>query len=402
MRIRKTVFLQLLPAAMAAALLAPALHASKFELAEEWPAVSFRDGGLVRVRFIHMSDLDVPSFDLPDSSAPARRARTGAPDLYVPLYELSVKDVRRQDGRPGGDVTFVAFSSLPTRYKLHVRLDKNGQHLITRAPDFQTTAGSQLDDLIDVFQLRAADPKNVLVMVRPGQPAPAQDKGLGDVELAAIASLDNQERAAAAGVCQAEPGDPRGLPCWRATVRKVLAERAASASEPEPSPFHRRYMKQRLSVKGYAKYQRAMELPAGSPERTSLLKDWDDNILSLDIKEYLASSGPALAEAAPAPQTAAPAPTVAASGSAPVPSKAPAVNAPVPPAPAVRESVRPAKAQPAKATPTLPKTAPEPSPLPQEAPAPRPHVFPLRRFMLGCVVLLVIIYMLLRRLREKN
>jgi|GEM_PF-5394145 len=389
-------------AALCLGSLAAPARAARFELAEEWPAVSFQDGDQSQTLFIHMADFDVPAFDLPAASGlesgTGRSAKVRARDLYVPLYKISVKDVHRKDDRPEGDVESLSLYSLPTGYKLYVRLDDNGQHAIRRAPDFQTSAGKDLLGLLNVFQLHSARPRNVLVMVRPGQPELAQADSLDDVELAAIASMDASERAAATEGCHGGPGSPGSNSCWRAAARRLLSSHAEAKPSPEElSPFEQRYLKQRLSAKGYAQYQRAMDLPAGHPEKTALLADWRESVLSLDVKEHLAPSRPPETGTAPAATT----PTAVPPSPAPIaaPPPAPAAQAPAAPAPVV------AKVPPAK-RPAPPQVAPAPikigEPAPQQPTAPaRAPDLRFRRVLLGCVVLFVIIFVLVRRKRGR-
>jgi hypothetical protein len=331
-------------AALAAGSLAGPARAAKFELAEEWPAVTFQDGDQGRTLFLHMADLDVPGFDLAGASSPAagagRGARLRARDLYVPLYELSVKDVHTKDDRPGGDVESLSLYSVATGYKLYLRIDKKGQHIIKRGPDFQTSAGQDLLGLLSVFHLHAARPRNILVMVRPGEAGVAQNDSLDDVELAAIASMDAAERAAAVEDCHGEPGSAAANPCWRAAARKLLSSHAQAKPNPEQelSPFEQRYLKRRLSAKGYAQYERAMELPAGHPDKMALLADWRESVLGLDVKEHLEVSGPpgtgTVAPPSQAPVTAPPAvpPSPVASTTT---TQAPTAAAATPPSPAV-------------------------------------------------------------------
>ena len=327
-----------------------------------------------------MADLDVPAFDLPASSQTGiDKVRTR--DLYVPLYELRVKDVLRKDGRPDGDVESVSLYSLPTGYKLYVGLDQYRRHMIRREPDFQTSVGQAQLGLLGVFHLYSSRPRNVLVMVKPGQPGLVQADSLDDAELAAISSMDGPDREAAAAECPGEPGSPGANPCWRAVARRLLASHAGAGGE--FSPFEQRYLKQRLSAKGYAQYQRAMELPAGNPDKLALLSDWRESVLSLDVKEHTA-------------------PTQAA--------QAPAQKAPPLPAVPTQPAVVPAAATPAKIptkkhpTPPLKSPAPAPTraaPPAQPQPAPQPRNLPFRRVLLGCVVIFAVIFVLFRRARGR-
>jgi hypothetical protein len=370
--------------------LAVPARAARFELAEEWPAVSFQDGDRTQTLFIHMADFDVPAFDIV--------AKLKARDLYVPLYQIRLKEVRRKDDRPDGDVASLSLESLSTGYRLYIRNDRNGQHVIRRDPDFQTSAGKDLLGLLSVFHLRSARPRNVLVMVRPGQPEVAQNDSLDEVESAAIDSMDASERASAVEDCRGEPGAPGSNPCWRAAARRLLSMHAGArpSAEQELSPFEQRYLKQRLSAKGYAQYQKAMELPAGHPDKTALLSDWRESILSLDVEEHLTAPSPAKNESSSAPHQAA---VVATTTTAPSPVPA------APPSPAAVEA--PTSRTRFENAPAVSEVPPVPAgrislpPAPAARRQPPPSSLPFRRLLLGLVILFVVIFTLVRRKRGR-
>jgi hypothetical protein len=244
-------------------------------------------------------------------------------------------------------------------------------------------------------------------MVRPGLPAPLQPDALSEVETAAIDSMDGAARAAARTQCQGEPGSSGNIDCWRGVVKKLLASHTEEASGQEMSSFEQRYIRHRLSTKGYAKFQQAMEMPAGSQEKLSLLSGWHDRVLNLDVKEYLAAAAPAAKAAAPETPAPATAPVVPAATPTVTPSTAGVHAAPsekgTAPAPAGKpkpSTVKTPAKTPASTPAPLQETAP-PAVAEARAGARTSGLFG-RRFVLGLLLLFIIAYWLFRRKRGKR
>ena len=287
---------------LACLLLAASAFAGRFELLSEWRRVPFKDGSRDLIRYVHMPDIDVPEVE---------GARGGRAQLYVPLYELALREaVKGSDG----DAQSLTLESRPTNYKLSIKLDEKGRHLIKRPPDFETEALPETTTPLSQFGLKAANPQYVLLIVKqaseqepprppttaPSYVAAAAPASYSDIEMAAMAGMDAPRRAAAVAQCGAESSVGSAAACWKGQVQQALSAHEDEGPGHEFSVFEQRYLKERLSPKSYQQFQRVIGLPEADSGRSALLKDWHKVIILHDIHEE-ARANPAQAPHAAAP-----------------------------------------------------------------------------------------------------
>lgn len=256
----------------------------------EWPAVAFHDGAKEVTLFLHMSDLNGPLSDAPEGD-----------DRYVPLYELTPKDILRRGGKQEGDVESLNLTSRKSGYEMSVALDKEHKLHAVRKGDFKTMAAHDLTTITAVFGIPVAanKPWSVLVMVSAGDAAPASVNKLNDVELAALNSMEPMERVLATEECQGAAEDVAHVDCWREKIKLVMQKhKDAQPQAASFTPFEQRYLRQRLSEKSYRQFQSELSQPKDTAQQAELVQNWHERVLERDIKEN--ASRPVKAAAKPA------------------------------------------------------------------------------------------------------
>lgn len=257
---------------------ASGLHATQYELMGEWPGVTFHNGAKEVTLFLHMSDLNAPLSDAPADD-----------DRYVPLYELTPKDILRRGGKQEGDVESLNLTSRKSGYEMSVALDKEHKLHAVRKGEFKTMAAHDLTTITAVFGIpvTANKPWSVLVMVAPEGAAPAPAHKLNDVELAALNSMEPMERVLATQECNGTAEeDVAHLDCWREKIKQVMQKHKDAAPQAASfTPFEQRYIQQRLSEKSYRQFQSELSQPKDTAQQAELVQNWHARVLEKDIKE---------------------------------------------------------------------------------------------------------------------
>ena len=345
-------------AALAALLLAAPARAAVYELASEWMAINFSDGDKSQLLFTHRPDSDV-FLQMKDYLTNAS-TKTANVDMYIPLVQLSRPEA--EEAAANGSDQPLLLTSRPTPYKMLLRFDTiHRHHVIMRPPDFTTHDSTTSATILTVFGAKPRHPENFMIMVLTEEQArlrreQAKARGaLGDVELAAVASLEPSERAALAGKCGGEPEAPAALACWRENIGELLNRHREEAPTQDLSAFEQRYIQNRLSEKGFKQFQ-SLQSSAGDGDKLSLARNWHELILDRDIASNAAVSVKNAAPAVGAPVAAATS-TVVAPRAVPV--------APKPPKPAGKPAVSTAVKPTDRAASPAQTSAPTPAPVPE-------------------------------------
>ena len=281
-------------AALAALLAATTARAASYELASEWSAIDFDDGAKPTTLFTHLQDADL--FEHMQEFETRTSTDGSSLDVYVPLYGLALPKSGAA-GRTQGALKSVILLSRVSPYKMLVQLDKeHHRHQIVRPPDFTVEESTRATTLLLFLGLNPAHPNNFLIMVEPENPE-AGPKGLSDIELAAIASLDAPQRTEWVGQCGGEPGSAAALDCWRAKVADLLSLHKNEGPGQDFSSFEQRYMQHRLSAKSYEQFQ----LAAQGSDKLALARDWHELVIGQDIDANAAAAAKNAAAKAPAP-----------------------------------------------------------------------------------------------------
>ncbi|MFI5363575.1 MAG: hypothetical protein ACHQ49_16535, partial [Elusimicrobiota bacterium] len=322
------------PLALAAVLLTTPVRAAVYELASEWMTISFKDGDKDLLLFTHLPDSDV-FLHMKDYLTDAS-TKTPNIELYVKLLDLHRAPSSAQAPAAPGPVKSLDLVSRPTPYKMLIRFDTlHHHHVIERAPDFSTRDSTTSATITSVFGVQTDHPENFLVLVLPEQPASAAG-ALSDIELAAVNSLDASQRTALVGQCGGEPGTAASADCWHAKIAELLNGHKGEAPNQGLSEFEQRYIRNRLSKKGFEQFQ-SLRSSSADGDKLSLASNWHQMIIDQDIAANAAAAvkivapakAPVVAAIVPAVTTTLAVVAVAPQRVPPVPPAVPKMNKPL-------------------------------------------------------------------------